>query len=343
MQSPINPSNQYRAPKVITYGIKEKHHFQGRKIFGIVFVLMFFAAVVSGIYYWQTTSNLPAVINLPSHKDPTQNWKTYSNSDYGFSFTYPQTYVSTPINFMSLKGQTVLLNLTYTEAHANFRLIAEDKFNLSDIQKRFAPTGVTKAPASMTFGQNIFYYYGPGGGGVSYPDQYFFNLNGKLLIFIFDGPYDNDKTPSPAAKQTEGQILATLQVASTASDTTSTDLPVYTDSRYGFEFSYASNLMYRHTTGPNGDMDIQEFYDPVTNATQFSFYINALGLDLSGGCRPTTSLRNISGIVMNKDVYCDGQISYKFSGNSADLIFLDPNTLTDKEFENLMKTFKWTR
>ena len=68
-------------------------------------------------------------------------------------------------------------------------------------------------PAKKIFGQNAFYYYGPGGGGVNYPDQYFYNLDNKLLMFVFDGPYENDKTPSVAAKQMEDQILSTFKFA----------------------------------------------------------------------------------------------------------------------------------
>ena len=37
--------------------------------------------------------------------------------------------------------------------------------------------------------EQSFYYYGPGGGGVEYPDQYFLNLKRKTLLIIFDGPY----------------------------------------------------------------------------------------------------------------------------------------------------------
>jgi len=44
-------------------------------------------------------------------------------------------------------------------------------------------------------------YYGPGGGGVSYPAGYDYNLRGKVLVIDFDGPYENDNTPTPGTNK----------------------------------------------------------------------------------------------------------------------------------------------
>jgi|GEM_PF-6406310 hypothetical protein len=53
--------------------------------------LMLAAAVIAGIYYWQTTSNLPSTFDLPKHKsqDSTATWKTYTNIKYNFEIKYP--------------------------------------------------------------------------------------------------------------------------------------------------------------------------------------------------------------------------------------------------------------
>ena len=56
-----------------------------------------------------------------------------------------------------------------------------------------------------------FYYDGPGGGGVDYPDDYLFILRGKILHIEFDGPYVNDNHPSEEAKKLEPQLLATFR------------------------------------------------------------------------------------------------------------------------------------
>jgi len=46
---------------------------------------------------------------------------------------------------------------------------------------------------------------------VEYPDQYFFDLKGKTLLIIFDGPYINDKTPSLDTKDLEERLLQTFR------------------------------------------------------------------------------------------------------------------------------------
>ena len=67
----------------------------------------------------------------------------------------------------------------------------------SPIQKPEAPLFITMVP---------------GGGGVQYADEYFFNLRGKTLTITFDGPYDGGKTPSAETKKLELEILATFSV-----------------------------------------------------------------------------------------------------------------------------------
>jgi hypothetical protein len=76
---------------------------------------------------------------------------------------------------------------------------------------KMAPTGFDSPPESQRMGENTFYYYGPGGGGVQYPDGYYFNLRGKILVIDFDGPYENDKTPTPETKKMEQKVLATFR------------------------------------------------------------------------------------------------------------------------------------
>jgi hypothetical protein len=77
--------------------------------------------------------------------------------------------------------------------------------------KKYAPTGSEDIiPVAQVIEKNTFYYYGPGGGGVCYPDQYFLNHNGKVLIFTFSG-CDDDKTPSNDMMNIERQILLSFK------------------------------------------------------------------------------------------------------------------------------------
>ena len=68
--------------------------------------------------------------------------------------------------------------------------------------------GSESPPEPIKIGRYTFYYYGPGGGGVCYPDEYFFNLRGKTLNIDFDGPCRNDKTPTPEIKEIERRLLS---------------------------------------------------------------------------------------------------------------------------------------
>jgi hypothetical protein len=90
------------------------------------------------------------------------------------------------------------------------RLSHADRRIVSTLQT-MAPTGIDSPPESVRIGKNKFYYYGPGGGGVSYPDGYYFNLHGKILVIDFDGPYENDKTPTPETKKMELKVLASFR------------------------------------------------------------------------------------------------------------------------------------
>jgi hypothetical protein len=87
--------------------------------------------------------------------------------------------------------------------------LEEEPFNLQSFV-RGAPTGIETPPEPRQAGTKTFYYYGPGGGGAEYPDQYFFDLKGKTLLIAFDGPYD-DKTPSQETKEIEQTVLQTFR------------------------------------------------------------------------------------------------------------------------------------
>jgi hypothetical protein len=77
---------------------------------------------------------------------------------------------------------------------------------------RMAPTGIEAPPEEVEIGRHTSYYYGAGGGGVSYPDMYFFNLRGRVLLIEFYGPYDGrSKSPTDETKQMESKLLATFR------------------------------------------------------------------------------------------------------------------------------------
>ncbi|MEK9181174.1 MAG: hypothetical protein AAB871_02995 [Patescibacteria group bacterium] len=144
------------------------------------------------------------------------DWKTYKNDKYGFEIKYPSDYKIAPLpeldEYWKSKGLEYLMNVKQAQANASIQIYTQGQFDLDRVMREYAPTGLQDIlPVVKVIGQNTFYYYGPGGGGVEYPDQYFYNLAGKLLVTNFDGPYENDKTPSNAAKQMEIQMLGTFK------------------------------------------------------------------------------------------------------------------------------------
>jgi len=148
--------------------------------------------------------------------DPTANWQTYKNEQYGFEVRYPNIYSPTTgpqLNqFQKSEGANYLVYLKHSSAEVSISaVITNIAFDLQTIKQRFAPTGAESAPSKVTAGNNNFYFYGAGGGGVAYSDVYFYNLNGKLAVIYFNGPYVNDKTPSQGTKTLEPQILATFK------------------------------------------------------------------------------------------------------------------------------------
>ena len=90
-------------------------------------------------------------------------------------------------------------------------IFSKEPFDLERIVT-YAPNGVI-ALNPVRVGPHTFYYWGPGGGGVQYPDVYFFDLNGKTLWIEFHGHYNSvEKSPDEQTKQIERKVLATLRV-----------------------------------------------------------------------------------------------------------------------------------
>jgi|SRR5579871_2697651 len=189
-------------------------------VFARVCVLLTCMPVVS-----QTSRKHPEPCPI---KTAPSGWQTYVDQSHGFCFSYPPTY--TPVAQPWLKIYTNAPDKSALERlrkaaqeHRLLRLqnkqdstagiivsLENEPFNLESFVAG-APTGIDSPPERKQIGPEIFYYYGPGGGGVEYADQYFFDLKGKTLLIIFDGPYINDKTPSPETKALEERLLETFR------------------------------------------------------------------------------------------------------------------------------------
>jgi hypothetical protein len=137
-----------------------------------------------------------------------KGWEIYLDRSHGFCFQYPSIYRSVH-NEYDKQGTVTLQRL---RSDGKIYIFFEDKpFELKRLEN-YGSTGIDSPPEPRQEGQNHFYYYGPGGGGVSYADRFFYNLEGKTLYITFDGPYpDNDKSPTTETKQYERKILESFR------------------------------------------------------------------------------------------------------------------------------------
>lgn len=167
----------------------------------------------------------PGVPPCPTENTPA-GWKTYVNEKYRFCFSYPPNY--TPIAEPWLEkythdpecsreifeaaeaGRALRLQDTQHPDACLCVTVGTDGWDLQAMTK-YAPTGLESPPEPKIIAGQVFYYYGPGGGGVCYPDQFFYDLRGKPLSISFCGPCVDDKTPTAETKKIEDQVLATFQ------------------------------------------------------------------------------------------------------------------------------------
>ena len=154
---------------------------------------------------------------------PEKSWVEFVDKAHGFCFWHPPTYRKEPItpSRHRAKDRQILATLISGEPRkansddkepAALRIyLFSDLFDLQMLV-RDAPTGYDTPPAPARYGVNVFYHYGAGGGGVAYPDSYYFNLHGRVLELEFDGPYPgNDKSPNAQTQAVEKVILSSFK------------------------------------------------------------------------------------------------------------------------------------
>ena len=144
---------------------------------------------------------------------PTSNtpagWKTYINEKYRFCFSYPATYApiaepwlekyavagenSREVQELVQEKRYFILQDTQQSGALVSVAVDNETFDLQNLA-RSAPTGIEDPPEPKLFSNQVFYYYGPGGGGVDYADRFFYDLKCKTLIFAFGPPSDNNVT-----------------------------------------------------------------------------------------------------------------------------------------------------
>ena len=75
---------------------------------------------------------------------------------------------------------------------------------------RFASPGDEDPPQPIHALHGNFYYYGRGGGGVDYPDTFYFGLPSRTFSIVFNGLYFRSNIPDPETKRIEPEVHATF-------------------------------------------------------------------------------------------------------------------------------------
>lgn len=160
-------------------------------------------------------------------KSAQPGWHVYVDTRDQFCFEYPPQYHVAPtvtapgvsgipakewVVRLAINPQPMELAVAEDEDNATINVAAlTTPFHPSGLTA-FAPTGMQNIPPKRIHTTNAdFYYYGAGGGGVDYPDSYYFGLRGRTYWIEFIGPYDGDKTSAVITKQIESKLLASFR------------------------------------------------------------------------------------------------------------------------------------
>jgi hypothetical protein len=169
-------------------------------------------------------ASMAAANRSPCRLHPTHpHWHVFVDSKDRFCFEYPTRYRVAPavagsntdrrfLVELATKPEVAQLPIADHEDNAMIDVTAYDvPFRVDDLN-RFAPTGAQDSPPRpIHAAYEVFYYYGAGGGGVDYPDAYFFWLRGRTFSIQFYGPYVGDKEPAEVTKRMEPEVLASFQ------------------------------------------------------------------------------------------------------------------------------------
>lgn len=110
-----NPNDvEFKVPPTYSTDPTKKNWFSSHMILGVAFLVVVIAAIVAGIYYWQTVRVIPSSVQVPIHKDETANWKVYTNAKFAYSFKYPANlYLEEDSDRVILKSSSFPTNQIY--------------------------------------------------------------------------------------------------------------------------------------------------------------------------------------------------------------------------------------
>lgn len=109
----------------------------------------------------------------------SQTLRPFASSDLRFELSYPSTYGVTdlPCGDAEMAAGNGYQSLLYVrkgksrDAASISVMLDRRQFSLDALRQMHSRAD--EQPTMIEVGKNVFYYYGRGGGGVSYPDEYF--------------------------------------------------------------------------------------------------------------------------------------------------------------------------
>ncbi len=237
-----NPNDPlfYRVPPVAEP--TKKSWLQSHMILGVVFLVVVLAAIVAGIYYWQTTREIPSFVQAPVHREPTENWKTYSNTEYGFEFKYPESWTKKNDDKKNILVWSGKENSAVTEsdifnvvimpdsAHSTLKNLKDEcEINCHDPRKE-----IKQGTSEIVFVDIPFCCTGDPG---MYAMAYALNPEKKLeLGFSIISSGEAEKSyKTYTASQVMDLIISTFKFTEVAAPS---DWKTYSNAEYGFEFKY---------------------------------------------------------------------------------------------------------
>ena len=163
----------------------------------------------------------------PCDLHPTRTgWHVFVDHQDRFCFEYPSKYRVAPAVFapgVTTGNATRFIGRLTTKPSPSVVASVDDEeaatidvfafgipFRPEDLTKRAPPGQDVSPPQLIHAAHGKFYYYGPGGGGVDYPDVFYFGIRGRTFSIEFLGPYSGDKTPAPETKRIEPEVLASF-------------------------------------------------------------------------------------------------------------------------------------
>jgi len=242
----------------------------------------------------------------PEISDPTQNWQTYTNEEYGFEFKYPKYFIpqECAIGLTTRSESLMCLNEEKSNNQrltslADFRIRAINTSSNKKIQEllindvTFDGSGLHPNSfdsfKKQKIGDNEFYFIETGlFEGILNANYYYIGKNYILVFELSDSPVDLTNPDFNSDKSnlnnTARQILSTFKFTNPTS-TIPSGWQTYKNEKYGFEFKYPNEFVYKPYSG-----NIDDDKGDNIQSINFNYKELELGREIVSGIRYTISV-----------------------------------------------------